>query len=171
MDNSSDSPWYLVHTRPRQESTARQHLERQGYRCYLPTASNPDRSVNQSDRVGPMFPRYLFLQAESHDQSLAPVNSTRGVARMVRFGDRLAEAPGWVVERLRAATDLATGLVRLDPAEFAPGDPVQVFQGPLAGLKAVFCAADGESRAMLLVSLLGRQNHLTVPAGFLRPVR
>ncbi|MDJ0652853.1 MAG: transcription termination/antitermination NusG family protein [Xanthomonadales bacterium] len=171
MQASLDNPWFVVHTRPRQESTAERHLERQGFRCYLPRASNPDRRMGGNGRVCPVFPRYLFLQADAGRQSLAPVNSTRGVARLVRFGERLARAPDGVIDSLRSATDAATGLVRLEPAAFAPGDPVQVFQGPLAGLKAIFRAADGESRALLLVSLLGRQSEMTVPAACLRAAR
>lgn len=171
MDRSTQSGWFVVHTRPRQEGKAENHLRRQGFSCYLPRANNPDRALGRSGRIGPVFPRYLFLQADPDRQSLATVNSTRGVARLVRFGDRLARAPDWVIDRLRECTDVATGLVDLGPASFSPGDAVQVYRGPLAGLKAIFSAADGESRALLLVSLLGRQSEMTVPADCLRAVR
>ena len=32
--------WYLIHTKPRQESVALENLERQGYQCYLPVDAN-----------------------------------------------------------------------------------------------------------------------------------
>ena len=72
--------WYLVHTRPRQEEVAREHLERQGYGVYLPRLQLPRRRRGHwHDVIEPLFPRYLFAGARRNEQSLHPIRSTRGV--------------------------------------------------------------------------------------------
>jgi len=59
---------------------AREHLERQGFRCFLPLAVNPyQRRSARTTRIEPLFPRYLFLHAAADQQSLGPVRSTRGI--------------------------------------------------------------------------------------------
>jgi hypothetical protein len=39
--NESQPSWFAVYTKPRQEQTALEHLERQAFRCFLPMAVNP----------------------------------------------------------------------------------------------------------------------------------
>jgi transcriptional antiterminator RfaH len=46
---------------------------------------------------------------------------------------------------------------------FKEGMPVAIIDGPLKDLNAVFCRADGEERAIILLNLLNRQQHLRVP--------
>ncbi len=160
----------MVHTKPRQEALAETHLQRQGFECLLPRAVNPRRRI-KAHRVEPLFPRYLFLSADPAVQNLASVGHTRGVSRLVRFGTRLAQAPGWVIDQLRNATDRVSGLIDLAPVRFARGDLVEVFDGPFAGLRAIFQADNGETRALLLVNLLGRDTTVSVERTALRPAR
>ncbi|MEM9532102.1 MAG: transcription termination/antitermination NusG family protein [Pseudomonadota bacterium] len=162
--------WYLAHCKPRQEQRALVNLKRQGYRCYLPLAANPQRRRRAARRSEPLFSRYLFVGA-GQDRSLAPVDATSGVARLVRFGEDLARVPGEVIDSLQAATDPATGLINLNPATLVPGQVVDVFQGPLAGLRGIFQAPSGEQRAWLLVEMLGQRRRLAVPLTALRAAR
>ena len=168
---AADTRWFAVHTKPRQEHIAEEHLARQGFECYLPRAFNPQRKMrSERPRVEALFPRYLFLRANTAEQNIAPVKYTRGVARMVKFGQKLAEVPDWVVDGLQGASDDA-GLVQLNVAPVSEGQEVEVFSGPLAGLRGVVQHLDGEQRALLLLDLLGRHNTITVPASCLRPKR
>lgn len=158
-----DPLWFTVFTRPRQERRARVNLERQGFPCFLPEARN-----TRTARIEPLFPRYLFLRATPGEQSLAPVRSTRGVSKLVRFGEKLATLSEKVIEAIGERIDTDTGLVRLPDLELQPGDRVRVFQGPLAGTEAIFKARSGKERVLLLMDLLGRQTTVQVDALSLR---
>ena len=162
--------WYLAHCKPRQEQRALINLERQRYRCYLPLAANPLRRRRTARASEPLFSRYLFLSAEP-GQSLAPVDATAGVSKLVRFGQELAQVPSAVIDSLKAVTHPDTGLISLAPAALAPGQVVDVFQGPLAGLRGVFEARSGEERAWFLVEMLGQRRRLSVPLMMLRAAR
>ena len=181
MGGTQTTAWYTIHTKPRQERLALEHLERQGFTCYLPLAINPyqrrcrvvggasaatapRRGAKKAVKAEPLFPRYLFLNAAPNQQSLAPVRSTRGVSTLVRFGTKLIEVPESVIQAIKNKQDPQTGLVQLEPVPVTPGDKVKVFDGPLAGLEGIFQEQKGESRALLLMTLLGRQSTIEVNA-------
>lgn len=155
--------WYAVHSKPRQEEQARQQLQRQGYATYLPRIRLRKRRRGKWAKVvEPLFPRYLFIQVDADEQSLAPVRSTLGVAGLVRFGHLLRPVPDQVIECIRQAEDPDTHQHHDDEWPHKPGDEVRILEGPCAGLNGIFQAQTGEERALLLIELLGRQTPLTV---------
>jgi transcriptional antiterminator RfaH len=155
--------WFAVYTKPRQERIALEHLERQGFHCFLPMAINPyqRRSVREP-RIEPLFPRYLFLRAIPGQQSLGPVRSTRGVTSLVRFGIKLALMPENVIRAINQRCDPETGVIKLSPIPVEPGDRVKIFDGPLAGLQGIFQERKGENRALLLMKMLGTESTVEV---------
>ena len=57
--------WYVIRSKPRKEATALIHLERQGYRVYLPRMVRQARTRGRwVERIEPLFPSYLFLQTD-----------------------------------------------------------------------------------------------------------
>lgn len=128
--------WYLVHTKPRQEKCALENLQRQGYKCYLP--SIPFEKLRQGLIVvadEPLFPRYLFIRLGQGDsaKSWAPIRSTRGVSRLVSFGIEPARVDDGLIKLLR--TQEAS--VQIDPERlFKAGERVRLTEAPFAGSKA-----------------------------------
>lgn len=140
-----------------------ENLERQGFHCFLPMAVNPyQRRTERHSRIEPLFPRYLFLNAIADQQSLGPVRSTRGVCSLVRSGMQLVTMPDLVINTIRQRCDPETGLVQLEPVPVKIGDRVRVFDGPLAGIEGVFRERKGETRAVLLMRLLGTETIVEV---------
>jgi transcriptional antiterminator RfaH len=177
MQQDSKPDWFTVYTKPRQERIALENLERQGFHCFLPMAINPyqrrtksvgaasaAKKVFSGSQAGPLFPRYLFLNAIADQQSLGPVRSTRGVAGLVRFGMKLVTMPEQAIRAIRERLDPASGLVRLDPVPVEEGDTVKVFDGPMAGLQGIFRERKGEARAILLMNILGTESTVEVDA-------
>ena len=156
--------WFAVQAKPRQESTAKRHIERQGYLAYLPMITVRKRTrAAWTSSVEPLFPRYLFVNANINEQSLAPIRSTMGVSGLVRFGNVLRPVPDAVVHYLQQAEASQSSLTGEESWPFQIGDKVAVLEGPFAGLTAVFEGAQPEARAMILIELLGRQNAVEVP--------
>jgi transcriptional antiterminator RfaH len=86
------------------------------------------------------------------------VRSTLGVVSLVRFGGRVAEVSPDLIESLRVA---AEGPVAFRPL-FQQVQRVRIVAGEFATLEAVFDVAEGETRAAVLLDLLGRQNRTKV---------
>ncbi len=160
-------PWYLIHTKPRQEKVALENLERQGYTCLLPMLPKEKirkRSIDAS--AEPLFPRYLFLQTDENrtGRGLAPVRSTRGVSRLVSFGAMPAEVAPRLIELLRSFEHQEATPVPL----FLPGERVIVTTGAFAGLEAVYKMADGARRAMILIEILHKEVRMSISPADLR---
>ena len=156
--------WFAVQSKPRQECIAKVQLERQGYTAYLPMMTVRKRTRGAWTRsVEPLFPRYLFVNANITEQSLAPIRSTMGVSGLVRFGNILRPVPDVVVHYLQQAEAAQGSLPGEESGPFRAGDKVAVLEGAFAGLTAVFEGAQPEARAMILIELLGRQNAVEVP--------
>jgi transcriptional antiterminator RfaH len=166
QDESGDSGlrrWFLVLTRPGSEQVARAHLGRQGFQTYLPRLQCTRlRRGRRSQIVVPLFPRYLFVCLESLRQSLGPIRSTRGVASLVRFGERPAEVLHSVVDSIMQRADPATGLHKLESSALRRGAAVSLIGGVFDGLQGIFERETGEERCVILLSLLGRGTSVEV---------
>ncbi len=168
--NKGGAAWFAVYSKPRQEAVALAQLENQGFECFLPMAKNPYQRAKSQRRkpAEPLFPRYLFLHAIPEVQNLATVRSTRGVVSLVRSGTALVTMPARIIQALKARRDPATGLIALDAAPLAPGDKVQVFDGPLAGAEGILQERCGATRSLLLMNILGRETTLEVESLLLK---
>jgi len=156
--------WFLIHTKPRQEGIALENLDRQGYPCYLPML--PAEKLRQGKLVNiqePLFPRYLFIQLGqgSTTQSWSPIRSTRGVSRLVSFGNEPARVPADLVQMLQDHdADRSQDVQTL----FKSGDKVLIQEGPFAGLEAIYQMKDGEGRVMVLIELMSKPAQLKLQA-------
>ena len=165
MTERNNTAWYVVHTKPRQEARALENLQNQGFTCYLPTMQ-VQKLRNQRVQVvtEPMFSRYLFIQLDDQTQNWGPIRSTLGVSKLVSFGPQPAKVPPEFVAFLKEAPPET--LARM----FAPGDTVQVAAGSLQGLEGKYLAHDGETRAFVLIELLGQPHRLRIEMETLRVV-
>jgi transcription elongation factor/antiterminator RfaH len=162
--------WYVVRTKPRQEIVALDHLQRQGYSCYLPNIRIKKPSGTRLVlRDEPMFPGYLFISADPVFQAKgsSPIRSTRGVYELVRFGQDPAPIQFGI---LNAIYERETVQLEHPEGHFKAGDRVKVVHGPLAGLESIYDAQSGEQRSMILLELLNRPLKVKVATAQLRKV-
>ena len=157
IPETNTAAWYVVHTKPRQEGRALENLQNQGFNCFLPTMQVQKlRNQKVQTITEPMFSRYLFIQLDDQTQNWGPIRSTLGVSKLVSFGPQPAKVPLEFIAFLKVAPP--DTLERM----FAPGDNVQVANGPLQGLEGKYIAHDGETRAFVLINLLGQPQKLRV---------
>lgn len=161
--------WRAVYCRPRQETRAEAHLERQGYQVYLPRIRARRRRRAQSRLcIEPLFPRYLFIALADYRDDWGPIRSTRGVVGLVVVGDQVPVVPREVVNGLIRRHD-DQGTIDLNAVtEFRKGDPVEISDGPFAGLTACFDAECGERRVRVLLELLNSQRHVELDRDLVR---
>ena len=152
-----DCPWYVAHTKPRQERVALENLVRQGYCAYLPHLKvlKHWRGLPQI-AFEPLFPRYLFFQPGRAEQSIAPVRSTLGVTSVVRFGGVPAVLQPGTLESIRDFESRQHAADFSELSALQPGKTVVVTSGPLAGLEGLV-AMVSKQRVIVLMRLLGEE--------------
>ena len=153
--------WYLAQTKPRQEQVAQFNLERQNYAVNLPVIPRIKHSPRlPSTEV--LFPGYIFFAPSSPGQSISPVRSTLGVARVVFFGQQVAmlsasvfaEILRFIEERRQSPGGLAAHINRLEK-----GVSVRITDGPFVGLEGLVSRV-GQDRVMVLLEIMGRTQSL-----------
>lgn len=151
--------WYLAQTKVRQESVARQNLERQRYIVWLPQVYVWKA---RSECIEALFPGYLFIRLSPDTDDFGPIRSTVGVLRLVKFGTTFARVPDSWVGQIRAEAD-RNGVCKKVGEAFTPGDHVEIVGGVLTGYRALVTEYRGKARVALLLKVAGRHVSLVAP--------
>lgn len=163
----ADEHWYLVQVKPNGYRLAERNLLRQGFMCFQPMVRATERRGAQFRNVSrPLFPGYLFVAFDPARAPWRKINSTAGVARLLSLGNVPQEVPRGLVAELRAWLDAEGHVTLADNLEV--GDRVEIQSGPFAGFLGEVARLAPETRAHLLVDLMGRQAQVTAQVAELR---
>jgi transcriptional antiterminator RfaH len=160
--------WYVIQTRPKEEDRADSNLRAWKIETFTPKfkerRSSP-YSSSQNYVLKHLFPRYIF--ARFCATRLFHVNYTRGVQKVVGFGEGPAPLDDEIVELIKSRLN-EEGVVRIgEPLK--PGDQIVVKAGPLKGLAGIFERTTNDiDRVMILLSAVGYQARITVEREFVR---
>ncbi|MFT5483004.1 MAG: transcriptional antiterminator RfaH [Halieaceae bacterium] len=164
-----EAKWYAVQTKPRQEQLAADNLLRQSFHTYLPKIrTKKHRRGKWAPVVEPLFPRYLFICVDPTETSIVPVRSTIGVAGLVKFGSQLKPVPGSVIDYLQNNEEPESHERQDTKLKFVPGERLEILDGPFKGLNGIFQLDKSEDRALMLISLLGRDSEVAIEHNVLR---
>jgi transcriptional antiterminator RfaH len=167
LDDGAAPPpgdWWVLHTRPRAEKALARRLLARAAPFFLPLHKRQwrARGRNLASYV-PLFPGYVFLLGGAAERLLALESNL--VARTLAVPDQA---------RLRA--DLA-GVYRLmasgkalQPEAPAPGTPVRIGSGALAGLEGVVLRGGGRVRLLVEVRFLHQGVCVEVEPWMLEPL-
>ncbi len=159
--------WYAVSTQPHKEFFARQHLENQGFRVFLPATLRAVRHARKVEhRWVAYFPGYLFVAKD--DGHWRSINGTRGVRRLIAAGEGPAIVPAGLVEELQSRTN-ADGALHYTGV-LAPGDKVRVEQGPFADFVGVIHSLKDTDRVRVLLDLMSSSTPVELAREHCMPV-
>lgn len=165
----SGERWYCVMTQPRREAYARDNLERQGFRCFLPLLRRTVRHARRCEtRLVALFPRYAFVVLDLERDRWRSVRGTFGVAQLLMDGDRPRPVPVGVVETLLASAD-AAGAVSAGQ-ELRVGARVRILNGPLADRLATVTRLDERGRVAVLLEIMGAERTVVMAREDLLPL-
>lgn len=161
----SDPPrWYVVQTRARQALRAEFNLRNQDFDVYLPRWRV--EKIYQSkrvERIEPLFPNYLFVLLRRWNDNWHRIRSTRGILRLVSFGEEPLPVADTVIAEIRRRAEA------VDPRPaLTPGERVVVVDGCFRDLEAVFHAFDGAERVVLFLRMLQQEVRVTLPVASIR---
>ena len=154
-------PWYVARSKPRAEFLAAAALQSRGLPAYLPLWRR--RRRGRPDYQEPLFPGYLFVQADGNVDWVLRARSAPNVVRLLG-GDRGPEpVPDELVAEVRERCEAQL----LEP--FVPGQRVRIARGPFRELDAVFDAElSAGQRARVFVQMLHQLVPVIVEADLLR---
>lgn len=165
MSRDLGAHWFVVRTKAHAESKALHHLERQGFKTYLPRYLKRRRHARRLDFVAaPFFPRYLFVAVDVASQRWRTIQSTIGVSCLVCNGENPAIVPDDIIFRIRTQED-ERGFVQLNARKaFARGDKIRIVEGIFSDCMGLFEQAADSERIAVLLDLLGRKVRVSLDA-------
>ncbi|GHC19540.1 transcription antitermination protein RfaH [Kushneria pakistanensis] len=162
--------WYAVQCKAGESFRAAEHLVNQGYTVFHPVMQREKRQRGRAGQaIEPLFPWYLFIQMNPLQDNWAPVRSTRGVIRLLAFGQSPTAVPDALIDALRQQ-------VREQPVEsgeyrFSAGERIEVTEGPFKALEGLFVDGKGEERVIVLLNILQKEHRVTLGSGQIRASR
>ncbi len=161
--------WYLVRSKPRQEGIAAMSLQRWDVETFCPQLKQTKLIRGKKGTViTPLFPGYLFSKFDPQ-REYRKVMYAHGVANIVMFGTIPAKVDKEIVETIRARTH--EGFVQLSRPSFISGQTVQIQEGPLKGLLAVFeRELTGTQRVALLLKNVSYNARVVIERELVFPV-
>ena len=154
--------WYVVKAKPHQERVAELNLQLLGVETYCPILrEGKEIRGRQRIRVAPLFPGYLFARFHLKNQHRS-VLYARGVSTIVTFGSTPATVDDEMITAIKSR--LQTRYVTMPNRSFRSGQRVQIQEGPLRGLEAIFerQVVSSNQRAVLLLRALSYQARIVV---------
>ena len=170
--------WLLLQVKPKQELRACANLENQGATCYCPQIEVEKLVRGKRLKVTePLFPGYVFIATKasesdgtsgssSHNHSnsnnrlnYTSIRSSRGVSKIVSFGGEPVSISQTLIDQLkiREGFSVLTGKGAETHNLPLAGDKVEILEGPFKGLEGIYSHADGQKRAVVLITLLSQQ--------------
>ncbi len=173
-DLFSEGEWFAIVSHPGRQQQAKEALERQRYRVFLPMGRTQRRHAGKTEVVErPLFDRYLFVGRHS-EQPFTPITNTRGVAFVVRgVGGIPCRVSPLALRAVKRRCDADGGSVNLIPggrvAQWRPEQPLRVLDGPFKDFVGLFAGGSGET-AKILLDLFGQPTLTSLPEQSLEPV-
>ncbi|MGL4859821.1 MAG: transcription/translation regulatory transformer protein RfaH [Enterobacteriaceae bacterium] len=151
--------WYLIYCKRGQLTRAQQHLHNQQVTSFSPIIEL-EKMVRGKRQIvhEPLFTNYLFIQFDPQEIHTTTISATRGVSHFVRFGASPAQVPEEIIEILQKNPPLS----QVDPSIPNPGDKVEINEGILQGLTAIYAEPDGETRSILLINIMNRETRQSI---------
>lgn len=151
--NHQPWPWFAVQVRTCAETSAANHLQSNGYECFLPLGKTRRRwSDRMKELEAPLFPGYLFCRFDVYNR--LPILKTPGVLQIIGAG----KVPIPVEETEIAAIQRLgqSGLTTQNWPFLQVGQTVRIEHGPLRGLPGIVVGIKSQLKLILSVTLLQR---------------
>jgi transcription antitermination factor NusG len=159
----SDSHWFAVWTRSRQEKVAAAVLTTVGVQHFLPLKSEIRQWSDRKQTVSvPLFSGYLFVRMNPSRDSRLQVIQAPGIAGFVGNSTGPLPIPDQQIEDIRTVLTLGAECTVLPLLEI--GDRVRVVNGPLTGIEGRLLQGNSTSRLLISIEMI----HKTLAVRVLR---
>jgi transcriptional antiterminator RfaH len=163
---SSERKWLAIYTKSRQEKAFARQLVQFQVPFYLPLV--PKDNLIRGRRVRsliPLFGGYVFVYG-SEDERVKSLTTNR-ISTILHVEDQAQ-----LTHDLRQVATLIQSNAPLTVEKrLAPGNPVRIKAGPMAGLEGTVLARRGQTRLLVVVRMLQQGVSVEIDDFVLEPIR
>ena len=144
-------PWYAVSTKSRHEYKAHALLVQKSLTTFLPEMEVWSKRKDRKKKIMvPLFPGYLFVNAELDNETKLTILKTFGVVRIL--GKKLNTEPIPVPdEKIAAIQRIVERKVEMFSLQYPKtGEPARILDGPFAGIEGTVIKSDLEKELFVI---------------------
>ena len=166
---NNDNSWWVVQTKPQAEFIAIKHLENQNMATYCPLFKKETiRGHKIKIKAYPLFPRYVFVKANSSAQkNIHVIRSTIGVKQLLKIGEDPAKVSCQLINELR---QMESERLNETKSHFKTGENVRIKTGLYKDIDAIYQMDEGMNRAIVLISIINKETPLLIDKKALKKV-
>jgi transcription antitermination factor NusG len=159
--------WYAVYTRSRYEKRVVEEMCENGLEAWLPLQKTFRQWKDRKKWVEvPLFNSYVFLHTKECLLKKV-VSEATGAVCAVSFLGYPAIVQDEQIENLKLLLDSSEKFeVSLD--EFSYGNPIEVYRGPLRGMRGTFVNYKGKKRVMMQIDAINQFLYVDINPACLR---
>ena len=153
--------WWVVQSKLHAEDKVISELNNQGFTTYCPMYCKEfHRGRKITIKTIPLFPRYVFIQANQNARdAIHVIRSTYGVSMLLKIGEMPTSVPNQIIHDLKLieiqhSTDTES--------YFNAGDTVKITEGLYQGLEAIYEMDEGLERVVVLLDILNKSTPLHI---------
>jgi transcriptional antiterminator RfaH len=153
--------WYLIHSKPRQETLVELNLSQLGVQTFCPRVKARELHKQKGLREEILFPGYLFIKVDM-TMEYRKVSYAQGVLNVVKIGVEPAVVEEDIINSIRERIN--QGLIVLSGlSSLKYGQMVRINTGPFEGFEAIFeRELNGTQRVALLLKTVAFQGHMVL---------
>jgi transcriptional antiterminator RfaH len=158
-------PWWVAHTKSRNEKALAQDLIRKSVSYFLPMSWKAKNIRGRKFRsLIPLFSGYLFF-CGGENQRLETLRTNR-VANIIEVKDQ----DKFLGELVQIEKALRAGAPLVPHKYIKKGQLCRIIAGPLIGLKGIVVTVKGSTRLVLQIDMLGQAASVEVDIDMIEPV-
>ncbi len=118
----------------------------------------------------PLFSSYVFVKIDP--RNYLEVLKTSGVVKVIRFSGKLVSIPDAQIAAVQHYVE-TNEIINDDPFldDLKPGCEVEVYTGPMKGLKGTIEEIKGDKKVMVQIDAIGKELYLTILGSCLKEVK
>jgi transcription antitermination factor NusG len=158
----SDSSWYAVWTRSRQEKVAATMLESLGVPHFLPLKTEVRQWSDRRQKIRiPLFPGYLFVRIDPAKDSRLQVLKTPGIVGFVGNQTGPLPIPDAQIENIQTVL-IQQMEYMVSTSPLLEGQQVRVVRGALAGVVGTLIRSNSRSRLLISIEMIHKSISVSI---------
>ncbi len=161
--------WYVLRSAAQKENILYKQLVSRRVESFFPRLRV--KPVNpRAAKWRPLFPNYLFVRIDLQETGSSFFDYLPFSQGLVELGGEAAVVTSLAIQSIRDSLDEINAKGGLEFNRLAPGDTVQVTEGPFRGYHGIFdMKLSGAERVLILLNISrGKQIRTELPAGAVR---
>ena len=161
MEKEFSDKWYLLQYKWNNYNIALENLRRQKFETFFPLLEKTKRTNTKFENYStPLFPGYIFITFNINEQRWVKIKSTRGISRIICFGNKPTEVPSNIIFNLKKKCNSKE--VICAEKKIDRGTEVNILKGPFAGFVGRIEDFKDDNRVYLLLKYMEKNQNLSI---------